>query len=111
MEGLVYLLVANGLGIDVSYGAALLVAAVTILATAIPSAPAYVGTFELAVTSVAGALGVPPAAALAWGVVAHVVTVVPLVLAGLVALLTGEQGLRELIDEGREMERTGSATS
>jgi hypothetical protein len=33
------------------------------------------------------------------------------VLAGLVALLTGEQGMRELIDEGREMERTGPATS
>ena len=111
IEGVVYLLVATGLGIEVSFGAALLVAAVTILATAIPSAPAYIGTFELAVTSVAGALGVPPEAALAWGVVAHLVTVLPLVLAGLVALLTGEQGLRELIDEGREMERTGPATS
>ena len=52
--------------------------AVTILATAVPSAPAYVGTFELTVTAVAAAFGVPAADALAWALVAHAVTLLPL---------------------------------
>jgi uncharacterized protein (TIRG00374 family) len=104
VEGIVYWLVAASLGVEVSLATALLVAAVTVLATAIPAAPAYVGTFELAVTSVAGAMGVSPAAALAWGLVAHVVTVVPLMLSGLFALLTAERGFREMLDDVRRTE-------
>jgi uncharacterized protein (TIRG00374 family) len=111
VEGVVYWLVGEAVGLSLTFAEAMLVAAITVLATAIPSAPAYLGTFELAVTSVAGALGHPPAAALAWGVVAHVVTVVPLLLAGLAALLTAGRGLQEIIDDARSVEGERSTTS
>lgn len=101
MEGIVYWMAATAVGLDIPVGVALLVAAITVLATAIPAAPAYVGTFELAVTVGAGAFGVPPAAALAWGVVAHAITVLPLMLAGVVALGTTGARFGELVEEAR----------
>ena len=104
IEGTVYFLVAASLGLEVSLPGALLVAAVTVLATAIPAGPAYVGTFELATTAAATALGVPAAAGLAWGVVAHVITVVPLMTAGLVALVTTESGFGDMVRAAREAE-------
>ena len=52
----------------------MLVAGVTILVTAIPSAPGYVGTYELAATAVATSLGVDPDAAFALAVLVHVTT-------------------------------------
>jgi uncharacterized membrane protein YbhN (UPF0104 family) len=100
LEGTVYWLAAAAVGVQVPPTAALLVAAGTVLATAIPSAPAYVGTFELAATTLAVAFGVPAADALAWAVVAHVVTVVPLAIGGLVALFSLEATLGQLVSEG-----------
>ena len=57
------------------------------LGTAIPSAPGFVGTFELAAAGMATALGVPGAEALALAVVAHVMTLVPLALGGAASVL------------------------
>ena len=104
IEGTVYWLSAVAIGLDVSLAAAFLVAAVTILATAVPSAPAYVGTFELTVTAVAAAFGVPAADALAWALVAHAVTLVPLAIGGVVSLV--RSGLRpgELLREAERAE-------
>jgi glycosyltransferase 2 family protein len=99
LEGTVYWLVAQSLGIDITPAAAFLVAAVTVLATAVPSAPAYVGTFELAATAVATSFGVPPAAALAWATVAHATTVAPLAIGGIAALLRSRESATELVAE------------
>jgi uncharacterized protein (TIRG00374 family) len=85
LDTLVFWLVAQALGIDLTPPAALVVAAVTVLGTAIPSAPGYIGTFELAASAIAVAFGVPAAEALALGVLAHVVTLVPIALGGIVA--------------------------
>lgn len=80
-------LAAQSVGVDLPYTGAVLVAGVTVLGTAVPSAPGYVGTFELAAAGMAGALGVPGASALAMALVAHVLTQVPVALAGAAALL------------------------
>lgn len=96
LESLVYFLVARALRVDLSLAESLLIASVTVLATAVPSAPAYVGTFELAATALAVALGVPATDALAFAVLAHVTTVAPLALGGLVSLSTVGMGLGRL---------------
>ena len=80
-------LAGQAVGADVSYAAALLIGGVTVLGTAIPSAPGFVGTFELAAAGMATALGVPGAEALALAVVAHVMTLAPLALGGAASVL------------------------
>lgn len=107
-EGAVYWLAAESLSLDVSLAVAFLVAAVTVLATAVPSAPAYVGTFELAVTAVATAFGVPPEGALAWALLAHVVTVAPLAVGGLISLVASGQRAADLVDAAEHAELAAS---
>lgn len=102
IEGTVYWLLAAALGIPVPPPVAMLVAAGTVLATAVPSAPAYVGTFELAATTLAAAFGVPPAQALAWALLAHAVTIVPLAVGGLVSVLSLDASLSQLLREARQ---------
>ncbi len=86
LEGATFRLVAQSVAIDLTWPAALLIAAVTVLGTAVPSAPAFVGTYEVAVISAATALGVPGSQALALAVLAHVFTTLPLAVAGAVSL-------------------------
>ena len=91
-----YWLVGQALGIGVPPTGALLISAVTVLGTALPSAPGYLGTFELAASAMAGFLGVGPAPALAFAALAHAVTVVPLAIAGAIALIVASGGVRSL---------------
>ena len=79
-------LAARAVGADLGYLAAAVVDGVSVLGTAVPSAPGFVGTFELAASGTARALGVPGAQALAMAVVVHVMTLVPLALGGAVSL-------------------------
>jgi uncharacterized membrane protein YbhN (UPF0104 family) len=64
----------------------MLVSAITVLGTAIPSAPGYVGTFELAASATARSLGVPPEEALAFALLVHALTVLPLAIGGAASL-------------------------
>jgi glycosyltransferase 2 family protein len=80
-------LVAQSLGSDLSPASALLVIAVGGLGTSIPSAPGYIGTFELAASAAARAAGLAAPAALSLAIVIHVVTLLPVALAGTVAML------------------------
>ena len=75
LDATTFWLVAQSIGVPLSPAAALLVAAVTVLGTALPSAPGYVGTFELAAATTAQAFGVAAAPALALAVLAHAVAV------------------------------------
>jgi uncharacterized membrane protein YbhN (UPF0104 family) len=68
-------------------GESLIVVAVGALGTSIPSAPGYVGTYELAVSSAVGAFGVPPESSLALAILLHAVTLLPLAIAGAVSLV------------------------
>jgi uncharacterized protein (TIRG00374 family) len=86
LDAVSFWLAARAVGVELAYPAALLIAGFTVLGTAVPSAPGYVGTFELAAAAAAGALGVPSAEALAMAVVAHVMTLAPMALGGAASL-------------------------
>lgn len=98
-------LAGQAVGAQISPVGALLVMAVTVLATAIPSAPAYVGTFELAAVTVAISLGVPADTALAMAVLSHGLGLLPTAIGGSAALTYLGGGLRVLsvsaVEEGR----------
>lgn len=89
-------LAGQAVGADLSYAAAMLVGGVAVLGTAIPSAPGFVGTFELAAAGMATALGVPGAEALAMAVVVHAMTLLPLALGGAASLIIIGADLGEL---------------
>jgi len=78
----IYWAVGQAIGIVLSPQQAVIVSAIAALSTAIPAAPGYVGTYDLAVATTLGALGVDPAAALAFAVCVHAVIIVPIVIAG-----------------------------
>jgi uncharacterized protein (TIRG00374 family) len=103
-DALIFFLVALALGIDIGFPEAVLIGAVGVLATAIPAAPGYVGTFELAATATAVALGVPRPEALALAVVVHLITVVPVAIAGGVAVIATGSRLGQLADAAEEVE-------
>jgi uncharacterized protein (TIRG00374 family) len=99
LDATTFWLVARSIGVDVSPAAALLIAAVTVLGTALPSAPGYVGTFELAASATAQTLGVGSAAALALAVLAHAMTVLPSAIAGAGALVAMDVRLGQLAED------------
>jgi uncharacterized protein (TIRG00374 family) len=79
-------LAGRAVGVEVGYAGAALIAGVTVLGTAIPSAPGYLGTFELAAVAAAGAMGVPAEQAFALAVVAHAATLIPVALGGTLSI-------------------------
>jgi uncharacterized protein (TIRG00374 family) len=79
---------AQAVGVEPTIGQAALLAAGTNLATAIPAGPGYVGTFELAVVTIAGSVGISPEDALAFGLLVHVVTLLVTSAGGAIALAT-----------------------
>jgi hypothetical protein len=62
---------AQAVGVEPTIGQAALLAAGTNLATAIPAAPGYVGTFELAAVTIARSVGIAAEPALAFAVLVH----------------------------------------
>ncbi len=86
-EASMYWALARGFGGEVaavmSVPAALLTTGVANLATLVPAAPGYVGTFEAGVTlAVAGALGVGQAVALSYALLVHAALWFPITLWG-----------------------------
>jgi uncharacterized membrane protein YbhN (UPF0104 family) len=85
------LVAAGGLSlvawVDLAPAGAMFVAAITVLGTAIPSAPGYLGTFELAASAAARSLGIAPEPALAFALLVHAMTVLPLAIGGAVSLV------------------------
>jgi uncharacterized protein (TIRG00374 family) len=71
--------------------AAVMVMIVTNLGMAIPSAPGYIGTFELAVVLVLGVLNIPAATATTFAIVYHFIALVPVATIGAIAAL--QQGV------------------
>jgi glycosyltransferase 2 family protein len=96
-DALLFWLVASALGLGLSLPGAFLVGAVTVLGTAIPSSPGYIGTFEAAAVAAAVALGVPSGDALALALLAHVCSTVPVASLGAVALVRRGIGARGLL--------------
>jgi uncharacterized protein (TIRG00374 family) len=96
LDGTTFWLVAIAIGVDLEWNQAVLVAGITVLGTALPSAPGYVGTFELAAVAVARALGISAEGALAMAILVHTVQIVPLVIAGVFSLAAMSVTLGEL---------------
>ena len=87
LDALLVWLVAASIDIDISLGAAALISAAAVLSTAVPSAPGYVGTYELAAAFAAQAMGVASSPAFALAVLAHAFTILPAAIAGAVCLV------------------------
>jgi hypothetical protein len=94
-----YWLSAQALGIDIRISASMLVAAVATLGTAIPSAPANIGTYEAATVIVLTALGVPAHEALAMALLTHAIVTVPFAIMGAVAVTQLSISLVDVADE------------
>lgn len=99
LEGSTFWLVARSLDIELTPTSAMLIAGVTVLGTAVPSAPGYLGTYDLAASFAAKALGVPEAEALAFAVLVHAVTLLPIALGGMLSLLALDLRLGSLVKE------------
>lgn len=82
---------AQAVGIEPTMGQAALLAAGTNLATAIPAAPGYVGTFELAAVTIAGSVGIAPEPALAFAVLVHATTLLLTSVGGVAAFALGSR--------------------
>lgn len=91
-----YLAAAASLGISLPVGTAVIIGAAGALATALPAAPGYVGTYDLAAAAVGAGLGLDPATAVALAAVVHAVVLVPIALAGAAALVTEALGGRSV---------------
>ncbi len=94
-----YWLSAQALGIDIRISASMLVAAVATLGTAIPSAPANIGTYEVATVVVLTALGVPAHEALAMALLTHAIVTVPFAITGAVAVAQLSVSLTDVAEE------------
>jgi glycosyltransferase 2 family protein len=76
----------QAIGVELTIGQASLLASGVALAAAIPSGPASLGTYELAATRLGQAVGVPAEAALAIGLLTHVLILAITGVGGLLAL-------------------------
>jgi len=92
-------LLGRSLDLGIGPSGAMLIAAVATLGTAIPSAPASIGTFELAAVVAAGAIGIPGEQALALALLAHAVSTLPFVVAGVAAVGWMSISITEVADE------------
>lgn len=92
----IYLAAAASLGITLPVGTAVIIGAAGALATALPAAPGYVGTYDLAAAAVGAGLGLEPATAVALAAVVHAVVLVPIALAGAAALVGETLGGRSV---------------
>ncbi len=77
-----YWFIMHGFGFEVSFLALMLMNGIVNIATTLPSAPGYVGTFHAPGIAVLVAYGVPPAAAAAYTVVLHAALWLPITVLG-----------------------------
>jgi hypothetical protein len=84
---LAFLAVGQALGIELTVGEGALLAAGTNLATAVPSGPGYLGTFEYAGQMIAVAFDLPSSSGLALAVLMHALTLVVSSVGGAAALI------------------------
>jgi uncharacterized protein (TIRG00374 family) len=86
LDAAIVWLVGSAIGLSLGLGEAVVISSVGALATAVPSAPGYLGTFEVAVTAAAVALGLTGAEGLALAIATHAIVLVPVLGAGVIAL-------------------------
>ncbi len=84
-DALVMWLCASALGVELSLGVAALLAAGAAVATVIPAAGGYLGTYELGALAMASVAGLPTDEAIGVILLAHAVAVIPLAVLGALA--------------------------
>lgn len=94
-----YWIAAQSLGINIRISESMLVAAVATLGTAIPSAPANIGTFEVATVVVLTALGVEAYEALAMALLTHAIVTVPFAIVGAASVAQLSISVADIADE------------
>src|SRR5690606_28759781 len=105
-----YWFVMHAFPFEVSFFALMLMNGIVNLATTIPSAPGYVGTFDAPGIAVLTAYGVQKAVAAGYTLVLHVALWVPITLLG--AYYLAREGIRwgdavaDVKAEGRSVEQT-----
>ncbi len=92
LETVKYWFVMHAFPFSVSFFALMLLNGIVNLATTIPSAPGYVGTWEKVTEAVLTAFGVTPSLALGYAVVLHVALWLPITLLG--AWYLAREGIR-----------------
>ena len=98
---------AQAVGVDLSIPQAALMCSGVALATIVPSAPGYVGTFELTAVSIATIFGTDPDAAFAMALLVHAMILGVTSIGGVVAALRLGVGL----DTGSDDEEAGDTTA
>ena len=92
---------AQAVGIEPTMGQAALLAAGTNLATAIPAAPGYVGTFELAAVTIGASVGISRDDALAMAVLVHGFSLLITSIGGAIAFALGPRRRHAAGRDGR----------
>ncbi len=86
LDATIIALVGFAIGLPIQPGEALVISTVGALATAVPSAPGFLGTFEVAVTAAAVTAGATSAQGLALALATHAIVLGPILIGGLLAL-------------------------
>ena len=100
-----YVLGAAGFGLQAPYFVTgLVVTTVVAIAVSVPSAPGYIGAFQLGCVLGLAIFGIPESPAIAYSIVLHLTQFVAIVGAGLYSLWTQNMSLREieLVQRGDE---------
>ena len=94
-DAILVLSVARMVGTDLVVAAAIAISAGAVIGTAAPAAPGYVGTYELAAIAAGAVVGVPAETVLPIALVLHLLGLVPISIAGVVAMfqLGGRSGI------------------
>jgi uncharacterized protein (TIRG00374 family) len=92
LETVKYWFVMHAFSFEVGFFALMLLNGIANLATTIPSAPGYIGTWEAVTKAVLVAYAVPGAEALGYAVVLHVALWLPITVLG--AIYTAREGIR-----------------
>jgi hypothetical protein len=101
MDALAFLLMANALDVDLGFLAALAVVVLASLASAIPAAPGYLGTFDAAMLVGLRGADIPGGDAVSLLLLARFVYFVPVTFVGLGVLLFGYGSRRRSVAQSR----------
>ncbi len=82
-----YWVLLHACGFSLPFSAALLVTVFTVFAAALPAAPGFVGTYQYAVILALSFFSVPKEEALGFSIIAHLAQLLPVIVAGLIALV------------------------
>jgi glycosyltransferase 2 family protein len=88
MNALAFWLGFKAVGIDVSYGAALMLQGLVAIGVAVPALPGFFGAFELFARMGLGIYGIDPALATSWAISYHILTFLPITVIGIYYFVT-----------------------